>query len=329
MVGERGFELEALSGAFEPAAENDMSRPRTNPKFLGLTQIWPHATRVSALGILSRAAQYIRLSRMRVMVSVLLLTSCCFSQAPTKSLIDPKAQYQQAMNALTGVSPNRNEITGVDLMTSSATLGYAPAQVAVGFFNETGFHVPRSPMQAADWYRKAAEQDNHLARWLLGRLYIDGELSASRTDGERWLRPAADAGNPFAAYLMALSLSLNGVDPNAPARWLRVAAEQGLVQAQFQLGRALMIGVGVPLNKREAYLWLSVSFEAGMTEAADSMKTLEAEFGSTETDKAKIKARELQARVQRSVKAGGCTGWPGEQDRIPTPPPLEIQRYCE
>jgi len=50
---------------------------------------------------------------MRVMVSVLLLTSCCFSQAPTKSLIDPKAQYQQAMNALTGVSPNRNEITGL------------------------------------------------------------------------------------------------------------------------------------------------------------------------------------------------------------------------
>ena len=113
LVGERGFELEALSGAFEPAAENDMSRRRTKPKFLGLTQIWPHATRVSALGILSRAAQYIRLSRMRVIVSVLLLTSCCLSQAPTKSLIDPKAQYQQAMNALTGVSPNRNEITGL------------------------------------------------------------------------------------------------------------------------------------------------------------------------------------------------------------------------
>jgi hypothetical protein len=59
------------------------------------------------------------------------------------------------------------------------------------------------------------------------------------------------------------------------------------------------------------------------------MNAIEGVLGSTETEKVKSEARELKDRTRRAAVAGGCTGWSGELDRTPTPPPLDLQRYCE
>jgi hypothetical protein len=52
-------------------------------------------------------------------------------------------------------------------------------------------------------------------------------------------------------------------------------------------------------------------------------------MGITETEKAKNQARELQARVRRSLNAKGCTGWEGELDATRSLPPIDIQRDCD
>jgi hypothetical protein len=36
----------------------------------------------------------------------------------------------------------------------------------------------------------------------------------------------------------------------------------------------------------------------------------------------------MERSVTRSVTAHGCTGWPGEFDAIPAPPPPDLQRFC-
>jgi TPR repeat protein len=262
---------------------------------------------------------------MRASIVVLVLVASLMGQTPGSA--DPKSIYDQAMNKLTGVPPSRNEFAGIDLMNRAADLGYEPAQVALGYIYESGSVVAASPEKSAAMYRKAAAQDSHLAKYLLGRLYFLGLLTGGRVDSEKWLQPAADAGNPFAAYLLGLALYER--DPAAAIPRFRAAAEQGLPYAQFRLGRALIEGRVLPVNKREAYLWLYVSNEAGVSEAALDMSQLESLFGSVETEKAKSEARDLQARVRRSANAKQCTGWTGELDSLPTPPPLSIRCYCE
>lgn len=231
------------------------------------------------------------------------------------------------MNKLTGVPLNQNEFAGIDLMTRSADLGYLPAQVALGYIYDTGRFVANNPSKAADIYRKASSQGSHLAEYLLGRLYFNGILAGGRRDGEKWLQAAADGGNPFASYLLGVSIYER--DPAAAVPRFRAAAEQGLPYAQYRLAKALLDGRVPPVNKHEAYLWFFVSREAGIGEAATDMSSLESSMGTTETEMAKSEARELQTRVRRSANAKQCTGWSGELDSIPSPPPLDIQRYCE
>jgi TPR repeat protein len=154
--------------------------------------------------------------------------------------------------------------------------------------------------RSGDFYRKAAGQGSHLGEYLLGRLYVIGVYGPSRRDGEKWLESAADGGNPFASYL--LGISIYDRDPAGALRRFR--------------------------NKREAYLWFFIAGEYGVSEAKTQASLLESDFGAAGTEGAKSEAREMQAKYRRSVVASGCTGWSGELDAIPTPPPIELQQFC-
>jgi TPR repeat protein len=263
---------------------------------------------------------------MRLIVLICSLALAAIAQ--TSSPNDPQALYIQAMNKLSGSGPNRSDITGVDLMTRAADLGYLPAQLAAGYIYESGrASATANPSRSADYYRKAASQGSHLAEYLLGRLYFVGSYGASRRDGEKWLQSAADSGNPFASYLLGVSIYER--DPAGALRRFRVAAEQGLPYAQYRLGNALIEGRVPPVNKRVAYLWLFIAAESGVAEAATQASVLESDLGTTETERAKPEAREMQAKFRRPVVAAGCTGWNGELDAIPTAPPLNLQQFCD
>lgn len=279
----------------------------------------------STFSILSRAALADKVAAMRLIILIFALALAATAQ--TSSSSDAKAVYNQAMNKLTGTGPNRNDLVGVDLMTRAADLGYLPAQLAAGFIYESGrATVAGNASRAADYYRKAASQGSHQAEYLLGRLYFLGVYGPSRRDGEKWLQSAADAGNPFASYLLGLSIYER--DPAKALPRFRAAALQGLPYAQYRLGSALTEGRVPPINKREAYLWFFIAAEYGVSEAATQASLLESDLGTTETEKAKTEARDMQAKYRRAVVASGCTGWEGELDAIPSPPPLELQQFC-
>jgi TPR repeat protein len=235
--------------------------------------------------------------------------------------------YEKGMNSLIRVGANRNDLNAVDYIRRSAELGYAPAQVVLGSFYDTGNRLSQNSGEAVDWYKKAAKQDDRLAAWLLGRLYYTGfgiprDLSAA----ESWLQKAADQGDPFGQYLLGMS-RLERNDYAQAAEWFLKAAMQGLPQAQQQLGELLLQGKGVNADKFEAYVWLLLSFEAGKRVVADELQALEAELGANKVEEAKTKARELQEKASRAVVAHGCV-WPGYDNRVPLPPPPDIQRFC-
>lgn len=261
---------------------------------------------------------------MRAFVPVLLLTICAVAQEP-KTDVSAADLYQLGLNALNGAGPSNDVQKGIDLIRQAAERGHVPAETAIGYVNDVGFNVPADAQEAAGWYEKAAKQGDTLAAWSLGRLYFLGAVG-SKVDGEKWLAQAADAGDPFGSYLLALSIKDR--DRTKAVRYFEKAAQRGLPFAQFNLGTMLREGLGVPVDNIHAYVWLLLSLQAGVQDAADPVQRLEAELGSTKVEKEKSAARDLQATVLRSRNGHGCTGWGGELAALPTPPPLELQRFC-
>lgn len=63
-------------------------------------------------------------------------------------------------------------------------------------------------------------------------------------------------------------------DPAEAAKWYRIAADQGLAEAQFQLGLMLRHGWGIPENDAEAVKWFRLAAEQGVTDALALLGTM-------------------------------------------------------
>jgi TPR repeat protein len=250
----------------------------------------------------------------QVIVFALLGIPTLKSQEPS-SAADGPGLFEKGMNGIRGSSVNRNDRDTVEYFRRSAELGYAPAQVALGYIYETGFSVVR-------------EQGDSLAPWLLGRvIYLGAIPSLDVNDAISWLQRASDANNPFAQHLLGL-IRLDKNDYAKAAELFQKASQQGLPQAQYELGKLLLKGPGtIKQDKFEAYVWLLMAGDAGYAQYPD-LQSVETDLGRARAEEAKTTARQRERESSRTVIAHGCTGWDGEFDRIPAPPPLDVQQFC-
>ena len=266
--------------------------------------------------------------RSRVLGGALLATlllSCASSYAQSAQRL-----FEMGLDAMNGVGPDRNPVTAVDYIHRSADLGYPSAEVMLGSLYETGNTVQKEPGQAATWYKKAVLQDDPVGEWLLGRLIFSGAVPPrDLNEAARCLQKSAAHGDPFGQYLLG-AVKLERQDYVQAAVWFRKAAMQGLPQAQEQLGLLLKQGRGVNLDKSEAYVWLLVSYNAGNQSAnvASNLAQLQAEMSPDQISQAKGRAHDLEQTASRVVSGRGCTGWQGEFNAMPAPPPPDIQSYC-
>lgn len=260
---------------------------------------------------------------------ICLALSCVSSMAQTAAAGSSATElFGKGMNALVGSSATRSGANAIEYFHRSAELGYAPAQVVLGYLYETGRVTTADPREAFNWYRKAAQQDDPLAQWLAGRIIYAGAVPGrDLNEAGGFLQSSADHGNPFGEYLLG-QVKLERQDYPSAAACFRKAAEQGLPQAQEQLAKLLRDGRGVAADKFEAYVWMLISRNAGNYRVASDLQALEANLGTSQVEQAKARALDLESSVTRSVAAHGCTGWPGEFDVIPTPPPPDLQRFC-
>jgi uncharacterized protein len=236
--------------------------------------------------------------------------------------------FELGMNAYTGVGPLRDEHQALEQFRHSAELGYPAAQTVMGYFADTGTLLPREPAQAAEWYKRAAQQGDVVGAWLLGRLYYAGNgVPRDLNQAATWLQRAASQNDPFAQYLLG-QVKLERNDYSGASELFRKAAMQGLPQAQQQLGLLLEDGRGVNPDKYDAYVWLTLSAENANTPVVSHLTQLEAALGTAKVEQARAESHERQQITSRVVVAKGCTGWPGEFDTLPAPPPPDIQNFC-
>ena len=78
------------------------------------------------------------------LILVLLSTVACAQST------SPDALYERGMDAITGVGTSRNDTLGIDYFRRSAALGYGPAQIALGYYYETGSFLARDTGEAVD-----------------------------------------------------------------------------------------------------------------------------------------------------------------------------------
>ena len=262
-------------------------------------------------------------------LAICLVTVCrsADGQRATSGL-NARELFAKGMDYLTGSGATRSEANAIDYFRRSSEMGFAPAEVVLGYFYETGRNITSDPRQAFEWYKKAAQQDDSLAEWLVGRMiYLGTAPSRDLNEAATWLSESSQHGDPFAEYLLG-RVALERSDYAQSADLFQKASHQGLPQAQWQLALLLRTGRGVPLDKFEAYVWMLVSNDSGLRAGPADLQALEAELSSTQVEQAKDKARELESSTTRSVVAHGCTGWPGEFTDVPTPPPPDLQRFC-
>jgi TPR repeat protein len=143
-----------------------------------------------------------------------------------------------------------------------------------------------------------------------------------------WLKVAADQKNAYGAYYLA-RLKADQDYTKAPALY-KIAADQGLPQAQYFYAKALKDGRGIPQDRFTAYVWYSIASDAGYTAASSDLNELDRSgfFTMDQISTAKAQARDLEQVVIRAVTSRGCSGWDGEFDEFPTPPPPKLQRFC-
>ena len=261
--------------------------------------------------------------------TILFLILVLWSTIALAQSTSPEALYERGMDAITGVGPSQNLSQGVDYFRRSSELGYGPAQIALAYYYETGSVLARDPAQALDLYRKAAQQGDSLAGWLAGRLYFVGVAVPRDLDAaQKWLKLSAGQNNAYGAYYLG-RLMADRDYTKAPALY-KIAADQGLPQAQYFYAKTLKDGRGIPQDRFTAYVWYVIAADAGYAAANADLGELNSggQLTSDQTEQERAKARDLEQVVIRAVTARGCSGWEGEFDEFPTPPPPKLQRFC-
>ena len=149
----------------------------------------------------------------------------------------------------------------------AAEQGEADAQFILGSMYDRGEGVLQDYAEAAKWWRRAAEQGHVFAQISLGELFRNGEgVLQDYAEAVKWFRRAAEQGNVDAQVSLGdMHSDGEGVSQNdaEALKWYRRAAEQGDTSAQFILGSRYLNGRGVLQDYAEAARWFRRAGERG------------------------------------------------------------------
>ncbi len=143
-----------------------------------------------------------------------------------------------------------------------AKVGDEDAQLAVARAYEVGKQVKRNRLEAAKWYRTAAEQGNVEAQFRLGRLVHQGGdgLKQDLQMAAKLYETAAELGSVDAqnwlgySYQHGIGLEVN---EDKALEWYRKAADAGHAAAQNNLGLMYLTGKGTSRSLEKAFEYFS------------------------------------------------------------------------
>jgi len=160
----------------------------------------------------------------------------------------------------------REEKEAAEKLRKAAEQGNVEAQYILGNSYFTGQGEIQNYTKAAEWFNKAAEQEHKEAQFILGRWYFTGHgITQDYAKAVEWLEKAAEQGHGEAKDWLAKAEAAD------KAERLHKAAEQGDAEAQFNLGNSYFTGQGETKDYAKAAEWFRKAAEQGHREAQFSL----------------------------------------------------------
>lgn len=159
----------------------------------------------------------------------------------------------------------------VDALRRAAESGDAEAQFELGRIYASGDGVEPDAAKAAECFRMAAEQGDPLAQHSLGSLYLLGDgVPQNNETGVDWIGKAAEQGFPQSECVLGLLCVSGKIVPRDVERGIALlesAGEKGNIDALTFLFSAYRDGDQVEADPDQAFYWLGRMAEEGLPEA--------------------------------------------------------------
>lgn len=168
-----------------------------------------------------------------------------------------------------------------DVFVSAAEKGLANAQSRLGYMYAEGLGVTQDSEKSEHWYRMAANQGDIDAMVSLGNIYYG--IRNDFNTAFHYYSDAADAGDADAQLSLAyMYLRGEGVeqDYEKAFKWTEKSAEQGLAQAQNELGRAYE---QMKQDYNKAIEWYKKAAAQGYRDAQKNLDRLYENGGASQT----------------------------------------------
>lgn len=170
-----------------------------------------------------------------------------------------QAQFSLGMS----LDANKYYVEAAKWYRLAADQGHPGARNNLGVLYEYGRGVQQDYAEAVKWYRLVAEQGDTLGQYNLGVRYENGRgVPQDYLEAAKWYRLAADQGSARSQYQLALLYAEGkGVreDLSEAVKWFRRSADQGFSLAQSSLGVSYERGNAVSLDLVRAYMWFTLA----------------------------------------------------------------------
>ena len=156
---------------------------------------------------------------------------------------------------------NANDVANFNAMVALANKGDAEAQYHVGMMYNNGIGTQKDPRQAFEWFQKSTASNDPLGAYKLG-CYYDGQgagiVATDSTEALKYKLVAAKAGYALAQHDVAL-LYAKQENFEEAMKWWKLAGDQGLPNALYNLSGLYFQGKGAPKDLSLAYAYFKLS----------------------------------------------------------------------
>lgn len=179
--------------------------------------------------------------------------------------------------------------------------GDVHAMFKLGFAYEVGDGMPANIDSAVDWYTRASQRGHKNARMNLhamdasGKPFIDTEATYHKELYKKAELGDLNAQNELARML--INNVLKQADRLQILNWVEAQAQRGSSEAQFLIAQMYYLGVAVPQNYIDAYVWYSLAAAAGDLVAMSSRDHVASLMNPSQIEQGQSQSRELFERL--------------------------------
>ena len=183
------------------------------------------------------------------------------------------AMHNLANCYMQGIGTLKNDAQALQWYTAAADSGFVRSMSVLAKSYEDGILSEKSPEKAIEWYKRAAKKEEPYAMYKVARMHehndsVEGKKKKELRESEtiKLYTRAATLRNPQAQMKLAEFYG-NGryVKKNKKQRfdWLLHAANNGMMEAQEQVGMCFEKGRGAEKNDKKAYKYYKLAAEQG------------------------------------------------------------------